>query len=562
MGKRSSRQQLAYLPLALCATFLVMVCPVILVWWLRDSGAVTSVWVGIGIGVAVSFGASYVGAALWKTRTRSQDVLFGELMLWGWVQRWRAERRLATATDVLGLRDGPRGSVAGGELTHEQRAGLLTQLASGLEARDPYTHGHSRRVARHASNIAKRMGLSAAEVAKIRTAGVIHDIGKVNISMAVLHKEGKLTDGEFEIVKRHPVEGATMVSPLGDDELTAMVRHHHERLDGTGYPNGLAGDAIPLGARILAVADTFDAITSTRPYRPAHAHKKAMAILTAEAGTQLDPDAVRAFCSYYAGRRPLALWTIVANGPPRLASWLGGGLTTAQAASVANVAGIAAATGALGAAALPVVKTPTPAPQAAQAATARAVVPSARQRPRPTNPTGDEGGRPANARGKGKGRGSGGRIAPEARQRPRNSDKGREATPAAYAPAAYAPLAYGPSGGGETAPGENRGQGGSTAPGVAPGKGKGKGNGNGKGNGRGQGDHGKGNRPTPGEGTLPRDKKPPPAGGKGDGGNPGGTSPGKGDEKPPRGPLDPVLGGAGGLVLEIDTPRKPEKPQR
>lgn len=171
-------------------------------------------------------------------------------MLWGWVQRWRTERRLATATDVLGLADEPRRSVE--DLTHEQRAGLLTQLASTLEARDPYTHGHSRRVARHASNIAKRMGLSATEVAQIRTAGIIHDVGKVKVPTSVLHKEGKLSDGEFEVVKGHPVEGADMASPLGDDELTAMVRHHHERLDGTGYPDGLAGDSIPLGARIIA----------------------------------------------------------------------------------------------------------------------------------------------------------------------------------------------------------------------------------------------------------------------------------------------------------------------
>ncbi|MDQ3644380.1 MAG: HD-GYP domain-containing protein, partial [Actinomycetota bacterium] len=362
MGKRSSRQEIAYLPLVLCATFVVTVCPVILVWWLRDSGAVTSVWAGIAIGVAGSFGASFVGAALWKRGTGSRDVLFGEVMLWGWVQRWRAERRLATATDVLGLRHGPRRSVAAGRLTQEERAGLLTQLASALEVRDPYTHGHSRRVARHASNIAKRMGLPTAEVAKIRTAGVIHDVGKVKIPAGVLRKEGKLTDAEFEVVKRHPVEGATMISTLGDDELTAIVRHHHERLDGTGYPDRLAGEAIPLGARIIAVADTFDAITSTRPYRSAHAHKEALGILKAEAGAQLDPDAVRAFCSYYTGRRGLALWTILAHGPERLASWVGGGLSSAKAASAANVmatATTAAATAAVAGAALgPLVEAP------------------------------------------------------------------------------------------------------------------------------------------------------------------------------------------------------------
>jgi len=396
VGKRSNRQEVVYLPLALCATFLVMVCPVLLVWWLRDSGVVASAWVGTGIGMAVSFAVSALGAAVWKARTGSQDVLFSEVMLWGWLQRWRAERHLATATDVLGLRDGPRQKVSGGRLTHEQRADLLTQLASALEARDPYTHGHSRRVARHASNIAKRMGLPAAEVAKIRTAGVLHDIGKVETATALLQKEGKLTDEECEVVRRHSVDGATMVSALDDEELTAMVRHHHERFDGMGYPDRLAGLATPLGARIIAVADTFDAITSTRPYRQAHAHKKAIEILKSEAGRQLDPDAVRAFCSCYAGKRPLALWTIVFNGPPRFASWLGGGLSSAKAASVASVVAAATATTGMSGVALGRLdEAPTRSDRVAEATPA----PAAAQRSSPSPVVRGEGGRPG-ARGK------------------------------------------------------------------------------------------------------------------------------------------------------------------
>src|ERR1700760_4005336 len=101
-----------------------------------------------------------------------------------------------------------------------------------------------------------------------------------------------------------------------------MVRPHHERLDGTGYPDGLSGTEIPLGARIIAVADTFDAITSARPYRAASAHKKAIDILHEEAGTRLDPDVVKAFCSNYAGRGPLALWSFVSGLPERLVTWL------------------------------------------------------------------------------------------------------------------------------------------------------------------------------------------------------------------------------------------------
>jgi len=544
VGKRSSRQQIVYLPLVLCATFLVTVSPVMLVWWLRDSGAVTSVWVGIGIGVAASFGASYVGSALWKRRTGSQDVLFGELMLWGWVQRWRAERRLATATDVLGLRHGPRRSVSGGRLTHEQRAGLLTQLASGLEARDPYTHGHSRRVARHASTIAKRMGLSSAEVAKIRTAGVIHDVGKVNISTAVLHKQGKLTDGEFKVVKRHPVEGATMVSTLGDDELTAIVRHHHERLDGTGYPDRLAGDAIPLGARIIAVADTFDAITSTRPYRQAHAHKKAIDILTAEAGTQLDPDAVRAFRSCYAGSRPLALWTILTNGPPKLASWLGGGLSTAKAASVANVMATAATTAAVGGAALgPLVEAPTRSHRAAEGATAPGLAPAARQRPLTSAGRNDATGRPLDARGRSKdlaeskGHRLVGRISPGARHRDRKRHGGNGTIPPSGTgvpgKAQSRPENTVPPG----APGQakDHGQGGPGPPRSAPGNGKGSDRG-GTGAHRGAPGHSKGKggraqspakRPAPEGPAIPGDAKSSPIGGKDPTRDPGGPTRGK-----------------------------------
>jgi len=385
VGKQSNRQMIIYLPLVVLATFLVAVCPSILVWSLRASGAVSSIWAAVGLGAALSFAASYVGGALWKTRTHSEDLLFGELMLWGWVQRWRIERRLTIATDLLGLTGEAPASVAAGGLTDEQRADLLTQLASTLEARDPYTHGHSRRVARHASSIAKRMGLSAEEVAKVRTAAAMHDVGKVKTPIAVLHKEGKLTDEEFEVIKRHPGEGASMVSMLRDDELTVMVRHHHERLDGTGYPDRLAGDGIPIGARIIAVADTFDAITSTRAYRSARAHKRALDILCAEAGTQLDPDAVRAFCSCYSGMRPLAIWTILISVPQRLVSWLGGGVGTANAASVANVMATAAATAAVGGVALgALVKPPVPTHShpAVRTAAVDSVAPASGQRSR------------------------------------------------------------------------------------------------------------------------------------------------------------------------------------
>ena len=534
MGNRSRRRQLVSLPLVLFATFVVAVCPSLLVWWLRDSGAVASAWVGIGIGVAASFAASYVGATIWKTRTGSRDVLFSELMLWGWVQRWRSERRLAIATDVLGLRHGPRRKVPAEGLSHEQQCGLLTQLASSLEAGDPYTHGHSRRVARYASNIAKRMGLSTAEVAKIRTAGVIHDVGKVKTPTTVLHKQGALTDGELKVLQRHPVQGATMVSAFGDDELTAIVRHHHERLDGAGYPDRLAGDAIPLGARIIAVADTFDAITSTRPYRQAHAHKEALDILTDEAGTQLDPNAVRAFCSYYTGRRALALWTILAHGPPKLASWLGGGLSSAKAASVANVMLTAAATGAVGGAALgPLVEAPVRAHPPAKSAAVTGVAPATREPSVSAAAAGGRDGR-GDRRVKLRGEVQGHRFirtTPAGAWERRRKARGTSPLSRAGAPS------QGNGAGGRPVPGSAPGHSEGHRQGKPPAPSPGKKNRPGSNSPRGGPDHRKGGqgqekRPGPDGAAGPRDTKTAPVRGKGHARNPDDTSTGPSDPRP------------------------------
>jgi HD-GYP domain-containing protein (c-di-GMP phosphodiesterase class II) len=219
------------------------------------------------------------------------------------IRRWSTERRVAVALRLL------RGGEGSADLTRGRRADLLSELAAELESRDPYTHGHSRRVARHAVIIAIRMGLGEHEVATIRAAAALHDVGKINTPRAVLHKPGRLTDVELALIELHPVDGAEIVSTLGDPELTAMVRHHHERLDGTGYPDGLSGTEIPLGARIIAVADTFDAITSTRPYRPARTHDAAMQILDEEAGSRLDQVGVRTLQAYYAEGPPRPLWT-------------------------------------------------------------------------------------------------------------------------------------------------------------------------------------------------------------------------------------------------------------
>jgi putative nucleotidyltransferase with HDIG domain len=332
LGKQQrTSQTIRFLPQVVAATLVVAVGPIAAIWALRREGVIDSPAAAIVLGTVLAFGASYVGAALWKSRRASGDLLFSELMLWGWLRRLWLERRIRSTVTLLEGLDGDT------EVSRDRRAGLLLGLANALEAGDPYTSGHSRRVARHAERIAHRLGVPAHQVAKVRTAAALHDIGKLDTPRHILHKRGRLDDAEFAVIKQHPGRGGEIVATLGDPELSAIIRHHHERIDGSGYPDGLAGDAIPLAARVIAVADTFDAIISTRPYRPGAPHRKAIDVLTAEAGTQLDPAAVRAFTSVYSGRRPLSLWMVLTSAPERLASWLGGSFNTAAAASVARV---------------------------------------------------------------------------------------------------------------------------------------------------------------------------------------------------------------------------------
>lgn len=167
------------------------------------------------------------------------------------------------------------------EDTHE----ALAALVEVVELRDPYTAGHSRRVADLAAALALALGLTQEEADRIADAGRVHDLGKVAVDPAVLTKPGKLTPEEFAEMKRHPVLGADVVARFAAyRDGVSLVRHHHEGWDGSGYPDGLRGEAIPLGARILAVADTYDALTSDRPYRRGMDPMRALTILRDRAG--------------------------------------------------------------------------------------------------------------------------------------------------------------------------------------------------------------------------------------------------------------------------------------
>jgi putative nucleotidyltransferase with HDIG domain len=308
-----------YLPHALLATTFITVLPAAAVWALVPAGSSVLLLVSVPLAMLVSVAAASAGASFWMRHPGSRDVVFADLMLWGWLRRARAEGRLAQARQVLGLAPGGAGHADG--LTPDRRVAALTRLSELLESTLPDTYGHTRRVTRHAERIARAMHLPAADVAKVRTAAALHDVGKIHTPRTILNKPDRLTAEEFEVIKRHPVDGADMVAGIEDPEITAMVRHHHERRDGKGYPDGLAGDAIPLGARIIAVADTFDAITSVRAYHGARTHKRALDVLASEAGDRLDATAVAAFLSYYSGRRAVAWSALVAATPMRLFSW-------------------------------------------------------------------------------------------------------------------------------------------------------------------------------------------------------------------------------------------------
>src|SRR3954464_4151092 len=185
----------------------------------------------------------------------------------------------------------------------------VQMLARALEAKDAYTRGHSIRVSQYAVATASRLGFVGVGLDGIRLGGELHDIGKIGTREAVLHKPGSLTPEEFRQITEHPALGERMLSPLAHEspDVLRIVRSHHERLDGAGFPDGLRGENIPIEARIVAVADAFDAMTTRRPYRDSRPPDQAMCELRRVAGTQLDPEAVEAFVAAFPDPRELSV---------------------------------------------------------------------------------------------------------------------------------------------------------------------------------------------------------------------------------------------------------------
>jgi len=197
------------------------------------------------------------------------------------------EKRIREKTLSLRLRN---------EEKHQLLINIIKTMVTSLEAKDKYTEGHSRRVADNALRIADYMGLPQKLQEEIHLAGLLHDIGKIGIHENILNKPSKLTNSEFSIIKEHPLISEKIVAPIPQfKRVPRMIRHHHEFYDGSGYPDRLKGEEIPLGARILVVVDAYDAMTSDRPYRKALSKDQAVQILKRNSGIQFDPKLVEVY---------------------------------------------------------------------------------------------------------------------------------------------------------------------------------------------------------------------------------------------------------------------------
>ena len=236
-----------------------------------------------------------------------QDMLLRAEVLREWAQIHLAERRHREAVKlfnqsqrlfkILGARPAVNEITRDLERLHEEHVEALTIWASeAIESKNPYTAGHSSRVAEYACRLAAALGFSEGDLARVRVGALVHDVGKTVIPADVLNKPGRLDPDEWALMRQHPVIGEEIVNGLEFPyDVAAMVRGHHEHFDGSGYPDGLRGAEIDLTARILCVADIYDALTSTRSYRGAFAHGDALEIMSAESGKTVDPELFEVF---------------------------------------------------------------------------------------------------------------------------------------------------------------------------------------------------------------------------------------------------------------------------
>lgn len=189
--------------------------------------------------------------------------------------------------------------------TRELLDELIYAFANAIDAKSHWTLGHSERVAEYSVEIAKEMGMDKKNVDNLKTAALLHDIGKIGTYDEILDKPQELTPSEYELVKKHPLKGITILEPIKKmGMILPIIIHHHERMDGTGYPDGLKTEEIPLLARILSVADSYDSMTAERPYRTSLGKEHAVDELKRSSGTQFDPEVIKAFLRVVEKRQP------------------------------------------------------------------------------------------------------------------------------------------------------------------------------------------------------------------------------------------------------------------
>jgi diguanylate cyclase (GGDEF)-like protein/putative nucleotidyltransferase with HDIG domain len=244
-------------------------------------------------GVPVRLTAS-VGLAAFPQHAQTREELIRIADLAAYAAKHAGKDRVGRPEDALLALERDAAAMTS-QLEHANMA-TVEALAAAVDAKDPYTRGHSQRVSAYATTLAGALGLQLADVMRVQLAGLLHDVGKIGIPDVILTKSGRLTADEFAVIQQHPEIGERMLAAVPFlREILPAVRHHHERWDGRGYPDGLSGSAIPAEAAILAVADSLDAMTSSRTYRPALPFAEARRRIAEGVGAQFDPQVVAAF---------------------------------------------------------------------------------------------------------------------------------------------------------------------------------------------------------------------------------------------------------------------------
>jgi HD-GYP domain-containing protein (c-di-GMP phosphodiesterase class II) len=248
----------------------------------------------LGVSLGIALAVSVVGQAMWSRRPESARFALGDLMVWNALRRHTATRRVEQQTHMLGF--DLEGRYAGHDrVPLDQQLAIAREISHALEMKSAYSRNHSRRVERHVRRMAAVMGMAHDDTEQLAVAAELHDIGNIQIPEHLLSKPGILTQIEREAIEGHVALGAAMAFTAGSTEVVEGIRHHHERWDGSGYPNGLVGEEIPLFARMIAIAEVYDAMTSPRPYRRSFSREQALQLIKDQAGVHFDPDLVDVF---------------------------------------------------------------------------------------------------------------------------------------------------------------------------------------------------------------------------------------------------------------------------